>query len=257
MTQPVPVAVQLYSLRAEASADLPRVLERVAHAGFLGVEYASLHDQAPGDVRRWTSDLGVTGVAVHRRVPVGSDGERVMDEAAELGVDTVVVPWAEPARFADDASIAALAEELRRAQGQAAARGVRLGYHNHDFEPVGRANGPTALERLFELAGPDVLAEVDVYWAAVAGADPAALIRRLGDRVRLLHVKDGPADPVQRDAPQVAVGAGRVDIAGAIAAGGSVEWHVVELDACATDMLEAVTSSLRYLVDTGLSRGRA
>lgn len=256
MAAAAPVALQLYSLREQAQDGLPGALERVARAGFLGVEYASLHDQAPRDVRRWASDLGLAGVAIHRRMPAGPDGDRVLDEATELGVDTVVVPWAEPARFAQDASIAALADELRAAQAQAAARGIRLGYHNHDFEPVAGTRGATALERLFELAGPDVLAEVDVYWATVAGADPAALIERLGGRVRLLHVKDGPADPAQRDAPQVAVGAGRVDIAGAIAAGGSVEWHVVELDACATDMLEAVTSSLRYLVDAGLSRGR-
>lgn len=258
MRQPVPAAVQLYSLRAEAATDMPGVLEQVARAGYLGVEYASLHDQRPRDVRRWAADLGLTGVAVHRRMPPGAEGERVLDEAAELGVGTVVVPWAEPQRFADEGSIAALADELRQAQAQAAARGIRLGYHNHEFEPAARApDGTTGLERLLALTDPDVVAEVDVYWATVGGADPADLVGRLGDRVRLLHVKDGPANPERRDAPQVAVGTGRVDIAGPIAAGHSVEWHVVELDSCATDMLEAVTASLRSLVDRGLSRGRA
>jgi sugar phosphate isomerase/epimerase len=257
MTQARPIAVQLYALRTAAAQDLPGVLERVARAGFLGVEYASLHDQAPRDVHRWTTDLGLVGVAVHRRLPSGAEGERVLDEAEELGVDTVVVPWADPARFADDAAIAALAEELRQAQTQAAARGMRLGYHNHEFEPAARgADGTTGLERLFELAGPGLLAEVDIYWATMGGADPAALIGRLGPRVRLLHLKDGPADPADRDAPQVAVGAGTVDVTGAIEAGDAVEWHVVELDSCATDMLEALTTSRRYLVDRGLSRGR-
>jgi hypothetical protein len=47
-----------------------------------------------------------------------------------------------------------------------------------------------------------------------------------------------------------------VDIAGAIEAGESVEWHVVEFDRCATDMLEAVRGSLRYLVEQGFSRTR-
>ena len=36
-----PLAVQLYSLRETAASDLPGVLEQVAGAGFLGVEYAS------------------------------------------------------------------------------------------------------------------------------------------------------------------------------------------------------------------------
>ncbi len=256
MTMPPPLAVQLYSLREAAAHDLPGTLEQVARAGFLGVEYASLHDQAPADVRRWASDLGLTGVGIHRRMPPGPDAEGVLDEAAELGVRTAIVPWAEPERFASEAGVRTLAEELAQAQSQAAARGMRLGYHNHEFEPVPGADGVTALERLFALAGPDLLAEVDIYWATVAGTDPADLIRRLGSRVRFLHVKDGPADPADRDAPQVAVGTGRVDVEGAIAAATQVEWHVVELDACATDMLEAIDRSARFLADRGWSQDR-
>ena len=138
-------------------------------------------------------------------------------------MDTVIVPWVEPDRFATGEGIAALADELADARTQAAARGIRLGYHNHEFEPAARdAAGTTGLERLFELAGPELVAEVDIYWATVGGVDPAALITALGSRVRLLHIKDGPADSADRDAPQVAVGAGRVDVAGAIAAGSAV-----------------------------------
>ena len=255
MHRPAPIAVQLYSFREAAADDLPGVLEQVASAGFLGVEYASLHEHSPADVRRWASDLGLHGVGVHRRMPPGPEAERVLDEAAELGVASVIVPWVEPDRFATDDGIAALADELARGQAQAAMRGIRLGYHNHEFEPAARdAVGRTGLDRLFELTGPDVVAEVDIYWATVGGEDPAALIRRLGPRVRLLHIKDGPGD--SRKSPHVA-GAGRVDVAGAIVAGDSVEWHVVEFDRCATDMLEAVRGSLRYLVDRGLSRARA
>ena len=44
---------------------------------------------------------------------------------------------------------------------------------------------------------------------------------------------------------------------GAIDAASAVEWHVVELDRCASDMLEALRSSVRYLVGRGYSRARA
>jgi sugar phosphate isomerase/epimerase len=258
MREPTPLAVQLYSLREVAAGDFPWILEQVAKAGFLGIEYASLHDHAPADVRRWADDLGLEGVGVHRRMPPGDDGERVLDEAAELGVATVIVPWVEPERFATDERIAILADELSSAQAQAASRGIRLAYHNHEFEPATRdGDGRTGLERLFDRAGPDLIAEVDIYWATVGGEDPGALIRRLGSRVRLLHIKDGPADPADRDAPQLPAGSGRVDIAGAVAAGESVEWHVVEFDSCASDMLEALRDSVRFLVDEGLSRARA
>jgi len=47
-----------------------------------------------------------------------------------------------------------------------------------------------------------------------------------------------------------------VDIPEVVAAGaGSTEWLVVELDRCATDMMEAVRTSYRYLIGKGLARG--
>jgi sugar phosphate isomerase/epimerase len=92
-----------------------------------------------------------------------------------------------------------------------------------------------------------VIIEVDVYWAHVGGQDVPALLGRLGDRVRYLHVKDGPAT---KGEPMTAVGAGTLPIPEILAAGKSVEWRVVELDECATDMVEALAESHAYL--TGL-----
>ena len=96
-----------------------------------------------------------------------------------------------------------------------------------------------------------VLLEVDTYWAAVGGQDVPALLGRLGDRVRYLHVKDGP---VTRDDPMTAVGAGRMPVAEILAAGTAAEWHVVELDQCATDMMTAVGESLAWLAARGLAQ---
>ena len=64
-----------------------------------------------------------------------------------------------------------------------------------------------------------------------------ALLGRLGERVRYLHVKDGP---VTKDDPMTAVGAGRMPVASILAAGSPGQWHIVELDRCATDMMTAV-----------------
>jgi sugar phosphate isomerase/epimerase len=110
--------------------------------------------------------------------------------------------------------------------------------------------GRTGLEVLADALDPAVLLEVDTYWAAVGGEDVVALLGRLGDRVRYLHVKDGP---VTRDDPMTAVGAGRMPVAEVLAACPSAEWHVVELDRCATDVLTAVRDSLGWLAARGLA----
>ena len=45
-------------------------------------------------------------------------------------------------------------------------------------------DGRPALLHLFEHLAPDVIAEVDIYWAQVGGSDPAALVAELGERRR-------------------------------------------------------------------------
>jgi sugar phosphate isomerase/epimerase len=68
--------------------------------------------------------------------------------------------------------------------------GLRLAYHNHDFE-LSEVEGRTGLAWLLDAAEPAALdVELDLAWVARAGGDPAATLRRWGDRTRLLHVKD-------------------------------------------------------------------
>jgi sugar phosphate isomerase/epimerase len=143
--------------------------------------------------------------------------------------------------------VAGTAAALNETAAQAADLGIRIGYHNHWWELENRVDGGTALEALADRLDPAVVLEVDVYWAAVGGQDVPALLGRLGDRVRYLHVKDGPAT---KGDPMTAVGSGTLPIPDILAAGKSVEWRVVELDECATDMVRALADSHAYL--TGL-----
>jgi sugar phosphate isomerase/epimerase len=76
----------------------------------------------------------------------------------------------------------------------------------------------------------------------------------MGKRAPLLHLKDGP---VSKDLPMTAVGKGKLDWKSIVAAGdGNSEWLIVELDSCATDMMEAVKDSYQYVTSEGLARGK-
>ena len=101
---------------------------------------------------------------------------------------------------------------------------------------------------MLDYLAPEVFFEVDTYWAKTAGIDPAGVGGRLGARAPLLHIgEDGPC--VMDDLPMTAVGDGVQDVSGIVAVGvGANEWLIVELDRCATDMLEAVTKSYRYMI---------
>ena len=245
-----PPALQLYTLRDVLPTGRAEVLRRVADFGYGAVEpYDVLTD--PEQLRADLDEAGLAVCSVHSNI-LGDDGEVLLRGVVAVGGDTVIVPWAEPERFADADAVAELAAELNQAAAKTADQGLRLGYHNHDFELSSLVGGRPALEVLADELDPAVILEVDTYWAAVGGQDVPALLRRLGDRVRYLHVKDGPIGTREGDV-MVAVGSGRMPVADILAACPSAEWHVVELDRCATDMLTAVGDSLAWLAEHDLA----
>ncbi len=243
-----PVALQLYTLREELGAGRAGILRGVADLGYGAVEpYDVVSD--PDGLRADIDAAGLAVCSVHAR-PFGEQAEAVFRGLATVGAGTAIVPHMPPERFADAERVAELARELNGLAARAADRGVRLGYHNHDFELSSLIGGRPALEVLADRLDPAVLLEVDTYWAAVGGQDVPGLLGRLGERVRYLHVKDGP---VTKDDPMTALGAGRMPVAEILAAAPWAEWNIVELDYCATDMMEAVGQSMAWLTDHGLA----
>jgi sugar phosphate isomerase/epimerase len=242
-----PLALQLYTVRDQLASGRKAVLGAIRGYGYAAVEpYDVLTD--PEALRADLDEAGLAVCAVHAKA-LGEDAGAFLDGAKTVGADTVIVPWASPERFADADAIAELARELNEGAARAAGLGLRFGYHNHAFE-LAMVGGRTGLEALADALDPAVLLEVDTYWAAVGGQDVPKLLGRLGDRVRYLHVKDGP---VTKDDPMTAVGGGRMPVAEILAACPSAEWHVVELDRCATDVLTAVRDSLSWLTSRGLA----
>jgi sugar phosphate isomerase/epimerase len=235
------------------------MFERLAAAGYSAVESAGLYGLTPAE---FASRLDASGLALCS-AHVGLDTRREswrdefaasLDEHRAAGATIAVIPALMPDQFADAGAVGRAVDIVNSASTIATARDMVLGYHNHFWEFADVAGRP-ALLAFFEGCDPAVIAEVDIYWATVGGADAAEVVRGLGARCGLLHVKDGPADDPASD--MVAVGSGVIPIEAILAANDDVAWHIVELDRCATDMVEAVEASADYLLGHGWSRGRA
>jgi sugar phosphate isomerase/epimerase len=177
--------------------------------------------------------------------------DQVFDAAEKLGMGTVIDPYTEPARWESREQIEETARRLDAAAELAAARGLRVGYHNHAHELEARFDGVTGLELLAQLLDPRVVLEVDLYWAARAGVDAAELLTRLGDRVVAVHVKDGTLDAeavkAYPPADQVPAGTGAVPLAAALDAASALEFAIVEYDAYAGDLFEGIEQSRIFL----------
>ncbi len=248
------ISVQLYSLRDQASKDFEGVLRRLGEVGFVGVELAGFHDLTPKQYAAIVEDSGLVTPSAHL-TDLSPDGlNAALDDLQEIGCDVAVCAFIPPERFAELDAINASADALNKANDIARSRGVSLGYHNHWWEFQTILDGQTAWSALIERLDTTVFAELDIYWTTLGGADPRRVIADLGDRLWLLHVKDGPCDAPEN--PMVAVGSGTLDIPAILTSAPTATWHIVELDRCATDMLTAIADSYRYLVDSGLSQGR-
>ena len=249
-----PIALQLYTMREALAKDFAGTLRRIAVMGYVGVETAGFPEGVtPRAAKRLLDDLGLAVCGAHSPLPLGDKKNEVLEAMAALGCARLVCAWQPPEHFKSADGIRRACAILNEANTLARDNGLTFGYHNHwwEFLPV-EGDGRRAYQVMLEHLSPEVFLEIDTYWIKTAGADPAAVLRELGGRAPLLHIKDGPA---AKDAPMTAVGDGVMDFA-AIARASAAEWWIVELDDCATDMLEAVEKSYRYLAGKGLARGR-
>jgi len=181
------LGIQLYSVRdAIGPAELNRTLARLAGLGFTHAEHFDILSDTRG-LANALEGAGLRAETAHASV-LRHDVAELLDAAAALGIGTVITPYVDPASITDRAGVESLADALNSAARAAAARGLRIGYHNHDFEFAQRVEGVPAYEVLVSLLDPSVVLELDVYWAGVGGADVFELLPRLGARVRYLHV---------------------------------------------------------------------
>jgi sugar phosphate isomerase/epimerase len=237
------LSVQLYTVRDALAQDFSGTLGKLAEFGFTQVEPFALLNFAD-ELRNGLARNGLTAPTTHMHL-VDEDQDAIFALAAELGIETVIEPYVDPARWQSEASISDVASELNAAASKAADHGLRVGYHNHHFELESKISGVHGLEVLADRLAPEVVMEVDTYWAYAGGADVPALITRLGDRVVALHLKDGDGslDPTK----QVPLGTGVLPVWDIIAAAPDA-LRVVELDDSETDLLDAVRAGREFLL---------
>lgn len=247
-----PIALQLYTLREAMAADWEGILEKIATVGYAGVETAGFTYASDREAKAKFDQLGLQVVAAHSSFPFGVEPEEVVEVMGILECKRLICASTRLDQCGTVSEIKRQAEIFNEASAAVRSHGLEFGLHNHAYE-FDRIEGRLAYDILADDLDESIFFEVDAYWAAAAGVDPVELVARLGDRAPLLHIKDGST---KMGDSMVSVGSGSVDVPAIISAGTSAEWLIVELDACDTDMMTAVTESYSYLTGHGLAKGR-
>lgn len=246
------IGLQLYSLRESMEKDFEGVIRKVASIGYAGVETAGFNGSSPEKAAKLFAELGLKVSSAHSPLPLGDDKNKVLDTMALLGCKYLVLPYLPADEFVSAERIKAQCDRVNEADAIARANGLTLLYHNHWWEFRTQVDGKPAIETMRQYLAPTVGFEIDTYWLQTGGSDVVEWLKKLGSAAPLLHIKDGSTN--EKD-PMVAVGDGVMDWA-AIVPASQAEWFIVELDRCATDMLEAVTRSYTYLTAKGYAHDR-
>jgi sugar phosphate isomerase/epimerase len=250
MTDTSRLSIQLYTLRSLGGLD--PVLDAVAAAGYRHVELVGAHldDAAATEAGLQARGLSVSGSHVGIAA-LREKFDATVEATKRLGFTQLFMPSVPPAeRDSDAAYWRALGLELGRMAERAEKSGIKLGYHNHNWEMREKGGGKTALDLLFESAGSAPLSwEVDVAWLVRGDADPKALAAKYASRVTAAHVKDIAPTGQNLDQDGWAdVGAGVLDwpdLWRACRAAGA-EWMVVEHDKPA-DPAASARNSFSYI----------
>jgi sugar phosphate isomerase/epimerase len=240
------VGLQMYTVRDAMGRDFDGTLAAVAAAGYHLVETAGMYGRSAADLRAAFDKHGIRTVSGHYALAEQeASPETVFSTAKTRGQEYVVVPFLDPSlRTAE--TFGSLPARLNKLGEQARAAGLKLAYHNHDFEFQNYGGSTTVMERLLANTDPALVSfELDGYWAFKAGRAPAELVARYPGRFSMVHLKDSTAAPEKAFAD---VGHGVIDMPRFIAAAqrNGLRYAFVERDV-APDPLASIKVSHDYL----------
>lgn len=195
MTKRLPVGIQVYGLRdllENTPEQFPAVMKQVKELGYDGVELAGLYGLDPTFIRDTLAEIGLTPLSAH--VPLAdmmADIEKVITDYQLIGVDYLVVPYLPEEYRHLTPGYPVVIEEMKKIGAAVKAAGMKLLYHNHNFEFVRLEDGTFGFDDIYRQVPADLLmVEPDTCWIKVAGQDPVEYIHKYGSRCEVIHLKD-------------------------------------------------------------------
>jgi sugar phosphate isomerase/epimerase len=215
----MPLGIQAYTFRRSFPNEAAKTLDTIKMMGFTEIEGGGSR-LAPEEFRKLCDERGIsipsTGADYDQLL---KSPDSVIYRAKIFGSRFVMCSW-----IPHEDGVLTI-ENAKKAVGDfnrigklLKDQGLIFCYHAHGYEFQPYENG-TLLDYIFRNTNPDwVSFEMDVFWMQFGGGDPVALMKKYGDRWKLVHLKDmkkgtkknltGLSSP-ENDVP---LGTGEIDI---------------------------------------------
>lgn len=262
------IGAQMFTLRehCKTPSDIAKTLEKLKGMGFGAIQAsaAGFSTIEAKVLKQILDDTGMVCAATHFSLDRMRETDAIVQWHQTVNCSLTAIGgfgWNDEGKPA----WAKFAEDYNAIARACAAKGLRVGYHNHSHELAPFEDDPakidpkqTPLNYLVEHLDPSVWFEVDTYWIAHGGGDPAAWLRKIGTsapgRVDAIHVKDMTITKT-REHKMCEVGAGNLNWPAILDAAKQVgvKWYLIERDAGDLDPFESLKISLANLHEMGIS----
>lgn len=271
----VKVGLQLFSVRDHMEKDMDATLKQVKEMGYDYVEMAGYFGKSAEEIRAILDKYDLKCISVHQGLDFYDErGVEGAEYVKTLGAEYSVVPW-----YNKDELYSNLDEIMKKLEDAGKFlkdNGLKLLYHNHDFEFV-EVNGELVIDTLYKTINKEYFnPEFDTCWVKYAGYEPLEYLDAYKGRIDIVHIKDfyaeklggGPVytlidkdgNEIQVDSKEVnkfefrPVGSGIQDVEAIVEASikAGAQYIIVEQDFCYdNDSLECAKKSREYLKSIG------
>jgi sugar phosphate isomerase/epimerase len=245
------VGAQLYTVRDHLKdpGTFARTIDRLKSFGYRAVELIhsdTVNDQQIAEICG-AAEMAVAAAHIPGEI-ILERPDLVVEKLKTVRAKIGVYAFPHGVDFSSRVELERLAEKLEKSARVLAKEGLTLAYHNHAME-FARLDKELVLD-LIRSAAPGLSFELDAYWAQYGGVNPERWVRKFGNKLVALHLKDFGVAAKHGEPPfMTEVGRGNLDFKTLIGAAedGGCQWFIVEQDFTSGDPFDSLEHSFRYV----------
>jgi len=231
-------------------------MKKVAEFGYNHVEtynYADgmLFGMKSKEFGEYAKSLGIKITSGHYRLGLSNpevkgtltnDWERAVNDAKVNGQEYMNLAWLDPKERTSIDDYKKVCELVNKAGEVCKKYGIKMGYHNHEFE-FAKIEGQVPYDLMLTLLDKQITLELDLYWTQYSEVNPVDYFTRYPGRFHQWHVKDMDKNDPKK---QVDVGTGRVDFKSIFAKANlsGLKYFYIEQEHYPSSSLESIKQSI-------------